>query len=69
VVDAGSFTRAAERLGVTKTVVSRHVARLEAELGASLLIHTMRRVQPTEAVRILHARCVLILPVGCALLA
>lgn len=60
VVDAGSFTRAAERLGVTKTVVSQQVARLEAEAGTSLLVRTTRRVEPTEAGRMLHARCVMI---------
>lgn len=60
VVDAGSFTRAAERLGVTKTVVSQQVARLEAEVGTSLLVRTTRRVEPTEAGRMLHARCVMI---------
>jgi DNA-binding transcriptional LysR family regulator len=61
VVDAGSFTRAAERLGITKAVVSQQVARLEAELRTSLLSRTTRRVEPTEAGRLLHARCVTIL--------
>lgn len=61
VADAGSFTRAAERLGVTKAVVSQQVARLEAELKTSLLARTTRRVEPTEAGRLLHARCVMIL--------
>ncbi|MBB4380592.1 DNA-binding transcriptional LysR family regulator [Bradyrhizobium sp. SBR1B] len=61
VVDAGSFTRAAERLGITKTVVSQQVARLEAELKTALLLRTTRRVEPTEAGRLLHARCVMIL--------
>ncbi|MBB4235197.1 LysR family transcriptional regulator [Rhizobium esperanzae] len=61
VVDTGSFTRAADRLGITKTVVSQQVARLEAELETSLLIRTTRRVEPTEAGRMLYARCVMIL--------
>ena len=61
VVDAGSFTRAADRLGITKTVVSQQVARLESELKTSLLVRTTRRVQPTEAGRRLHARCLTIL--------
>lgn len=61
VVDTGSFTRAAERLGITKAVVSQQVARLEKELGTALLIRTTRRVHPTEAGRMFHARCVLIL--------
>lgn len=60
VVDTGSFTKAAERLGITKTVVSQQVARLEAELKASLLLRTTRRVEPTEAGRLLYARCVMI---------
>ncbi|EJC74629.1 transcriptional regulator [Rhizobium leguminosarum bv. trifolii WSM2012] len=61
VVGTGSFTRAADRLGITKTVVSQQVARLEAELETSLLIRTTRRVEPTEAGRMLYARCVMIL--------
>jgi DNA-binding transcriptional LysR family regulator len=61
VVDAGSFTRAAERLGITKAVVSQQVAQLERELRTTLLVRTTRRVQPTEAGRMFHARCVLIL--------
>lgn len=60
-VDTGSFTRAAERLGITKTVVSQQVAKLENELKTALLVRTTRRVEPTEAGRLLHARCVIIL--------
>ena len=36
VVDNGSFTRAAERLGITKAVVSQQVARLERDFRATL---------------------------------
>lgn len=61
VVNAGSFTRAAEQLGVTKTVVSQQVAQLEHETGTTLLIRTTRRVHPTEAGRVFHARCIFIL--------
>ncbi|NGO52816.1 LysR family transcriptional regulator [Mesorhizobium camelthorni] len=61
VVDTGSFTRAAERLGITKTVVSQQVTRLEDELKTTLLMRTTRRVEPTEAGRLLHTRSVLIL--------
>jgi DNA-binding transcriptional LysR family regulator len=57
VVDSGSFTRAAERLGITKAVVSQQVAQLERDLGTSLLVRTTRRVHPTEAGRMFHARC------------
>ena len=61
VVDTGSFTRAAERLGITKAVVSHQVAQLEQDVGASLLVRTTRRVRPTEAGIMFHARCVMIL--------
>jgi DNA-binding transcriptional LysR family regulator len=61
VIDAGSFTRAAEYLGITKAVVSQQVARLEQEVGTTLLMRTTRRLQPTEAGRMFHARCVSIL--------
>src|SRR4051794_8602944 len=61
VVDTGSFTRAAERLGITKAVVSQQVAQLERDLGTSLLVRTTRRVHPTDGGRMFHARCVMIL--------
>jgi DNA-binding transcriptional LysR family regulator len=61
VVDTGSFTRAAERLRITKAVVSQQVAELERETGTALLVRSTRRVHPTEAGRMLHARCALIL--------
>lgn len=51
VVEAGSLTAAAERLGIAKTMVSTHMQRLEAEVGASLLVRTTRRVSVTEAGR------------------
>lgn len=58
VADAGSFTKAAELLGIGKTVVSQQIARLEAELKTSLLLRTTRRVETTEAGKLLHARCI-----------
>lgn len=61
VIDAGSFTKAAEHLGITKAVVSQQVARLEQDVGTTLLMRTTRRLQPTEAGRTFHARCVSIL--------
>ena len=49
VVESGGFNRAARRLGVSKTIVSRRIARLEAELGTRLLSRTTRGISPTEA--------------------
>lgn len=49
VVDAGGFGRAAHQLGLAKSIVSRRVARLEADLGTRLLSRTTRGVAPTEA--------------------
>lgn len=49
VAETGSITRAAERLGVTKSVVSRRVARLESSLGTRLFARTTRGVGTTEA--------------------
>jgi LysR family transcriptional regulator for bpeEF and oprC len=48
VVQAGSFTRAAELLGTQKSYVSRVVAQLEAELGGKLIERTTRTLSVTE---------------------
>lgn len=60
-VRAGSFTAAAEQLGLTKAMVSQHLARLERELGVSLLVRSTRRMRLTEAGAAFHADCVRIL--------
>jgi DNA-binding transcriptional LysR family regulator len=49
VCDAGSFTQAAARLGLTKSAASQHVAALEAELGTPLLQRSTRRLALTDA--------------------
>lgn len=48
VMDAGSFTGAAERLGQTPSGVSRTIARLEKHLGLTLLLRTTRRLHLTD---------------------
>ncbi len=48
VVEAESFSEAARRLGVAKSVVSRRVGTLETRLGASLFHRTTRRLSLTE---------------------
>src|SRR5215468_10932477 len=49
VVRHGSFTKAARRLHVAQPAVSAQIRRLEAELGATLLERTTRRVALTYA--------------------
>jgi DNA-binding transcriptional LysR family regulator len=48
VVDAGSFTRAGERVHRTQSTVSQQIKRLEDELGCPLLNRTGKQVVPTE---------------------
>lgn len=48
VIEAGSFSRAAERSGLPKSTVSRRVSALEAALGERLLTRTTRQLRITE---------------------
>lgn len=57
VVKHGSFTRAADRVGVSKSVVSRHVSALEEHLGVQLLYRSTHKVRPTEAGERFYAYC------------
>lgn len=57
VVEAGSFTAAATRLGVTKSYVSRLVGRLEDRIGVRLLQRTTRKLTLTEVGRTYYERC------------
>jgi DNA-binding transcriptional LysR family regulator len=54
VVERGSFSQAAERLGVTQPAVSLQIRSLEERLGRQLLDRSGRRVEPTEAGRRLY---------------
>ena len=58
VVDEGSFSRAAERLSLPKSTVSRRVAALETQLGERLLLRTTRKLTVTDFGRAVleHAR-------------
>ena len=57
VIERGSYTAAARRLGISKSIASRRITRLEADLKARLLDRTTRVVAPTEAGRAFHERC------------
>ncbi len=57
VVEAGSFTKAGQRLGLSKSAVSKQITRLEARLGAQLLQRTTRRLSLTEVGRAFYERC------------
>ena len=61
VVDTGSLTAAAERLGQTVSGVSRAVSRLETKLASTLLGRTTRRIELTEegATFLAYARAIL----------
>lgn len=51
VIDTGSFSRAAERLGTSSGQASKLVSRLESDLGVQLLARTTRALSPTEVGR------------------
>jgi DNA-binding transcriptional LysR family regulator len=57
VIEAGGFTRAAQRLGLSRAATSKHVAQLEDRLGARLLDRTTRRVSVTAAGRTFYEQC------------
>lgn len=57
VIEAGGFAPAAERLGLSTSAVSRHVAQLEAHLNVRLLNRTTRRMSPTDEGFAYFERC------------
>ena len=54
VVDEGSFSKVADKLALTNSVVSKRIARLEANLNAQLLYRTTRKLSLTDAGRTLY---------------
>ena len=58
VAEAGSFSRAAERMGMPKSSISRRITLLEERLGERLMLRTTRRLALTEFGELLlaHAR-------------
>lgn len=57
VVETKSFSAAAIRLGLSKSLVSKLITKLEKSLGARLLNRTTRNMSVTEAGAILYAHC------------
>lgn len=56
VVEAGSFTAAADRLNTTKSAISRRISALEERLGVQLLRRTTRVLNLTETGRSFYER-------------
>jgi len=57
VVDAGSFTAAAEAFDISPVMVGKHIRLLEERIGARLLTRTTRRQSLTEIGRQYAERC------------
>lgn len=55
VLELGSFSKAAKKLGVPKSNISRNISDLEAQLKTQLIYRTTRQFQPTDAGRQLYA--------------
>lgn len=57
VVAEGSFRGAATKLGLSPSVISHHVSRLEKRLDCALLYRSTRRLSLTDDGRVFHASC------------
>lgn len=57
-IEQGSFSKAADQVGLTKSVVSKRITRLEQDLGVQLVYRTTRKLTLTEAGEVFfgHAR-------------
>ncbi|MBL4811501.1 MAG: LysR family transcriptional regulator [Rhodobacteraceae bacterium] len=56
IVDEGSFSAAAHRLRIAQPALSKHVQRMELELGVTLLLRRPTGIVPTEAGALLAKR-------------
>ena len=57
VVEAKSFSAAADKLGMSKSVASRHVSALERSLSVKLLNRSTRKLGLTEAGTVFYEHC------------
>jgi DNA-binding transcriptional LysR family regulator len=58
VIDGGSFAAAADRMNVSRAMVSKQVQKLEEHLGTRLMNRTTRRLSVTETGRAFYERSV-----------
>lgn len=61
IVEQGSLTEAASKMGLSSPMVGKHLRALEEHLGASLLMRSTRRQNLTEFGRVYYERCKIIL--------
>ncbi len=61
VIEAGGFAAAAREMGLARSVVHKHVVKLENALGTQLLRRSTRQVSATETGQAFYQRCVQIL--------
>lgn len=61
VVDGGSFSAAAEQLGISRAMASKQIFQLEEHLGTRLLNRTTRKLSMTETGRVFYERSVQIM--------
>lgn len=57
IVEHGSLSAASDALGVAKSVLSQHLARLETDLGVRLMQRTTRKLQITDVGLRYYQRC------------
>ena len=57
VVEAKSFSAAADKLGMSKSLASRHVSALERSLSVKLLNRSTRKLSLTEAGALFYEHC------------
>lgn len=57
IAEAGSFSAAAEKLAISKALVTKHLADLELSLGVKLMHRTTRKVGLTAAGALFYDRC------------
>lgn len=61
VVDAGSFTAAADKLGLSKSFISKQISMLEDDLGARLLYRTTRKLSLSDEGSQFYKHCKIIM--------